>query len=204
MKLEDMQNVWSQMSNQLEQQKQLTDAIIMEMTQQKYKNRFSTLSFYEITGAIICVLAALYILANLDKMNTWYLITCSLLASVSLLALPVFSLRALFAMKNLNITQNTYKDTLVDFIKKKKHVLLVQKVGAVYSVILMWLVAPVFSMAANNKDLFQQEHSIGMLVFYAAITLGVLWFARWGFNCYKRITARAAADLQQLEQIETN
>lgn len=202
MELEEMQTVWSQMSGQLEQQKKLTDKLIIDMTQQKFKNRFSTLSVYEIIGAAICLAAAVYILFNLDKMNTWYLMTASILSLISLVVLPIISLRSLFGMKNLNLTTNSYKDTLVEFIKKKKQMLLVQKVGAVYSVILMWLVAPVFSMAANNKDFFQQEQSIGLLLFYAATTLAVLWFARWGFRCYKSITAKAEADLKELEATE--
>ena len=40
MELEEMQTVWSQMSDQLEQQQKLTDKIIIDMTQQKFKNRF--------------------------------------------------------------------------------------------------------------------------------------------------------------------
>jgi len=199
MELEEMQTVWSQMSGQLEQQKKLTEKIIIDMTQQKFKNRFSTLSFYESIGAGVCFVAVVFILLNLEKMNTWYLMTASILSILSLLILPIFSLRFLFGMKNLNLTTNSYKDTLIQFIKKKKQMLLVQRLSAVFSVILMWLITPVFSMAFNNKDFFQQEHSTGLLIFYAVVTIGVLFFARWGFRCYKRITARAEADLKELE-----
>jgi len=199
MELEEMQTVWSQMSGQLEQQKKLTEKIIIDMTQQKFKNRFSTLSFYESIGAGVCFVAVVFILLNLEKMNTWYLMTASILSILSLLILPIFSLRSLFGMKNLNLTTNSYKDTLIQFIKKKKQMLLVQRLSAVFSVILMWLITPVFSMAFNNKDFFQQEHSTGLLIFYAVVTIGVLFFARWGFRCYKRITARAEADLKELE-----
>ncbi len=202
MELEEMQTVWSQMSDQLKQQQKLTDKIIIDMTQQKFKNRFSTLSFYEIIGAGICFAAVIFIILNLQKMNTWYLMSASILSIVSLLILPIFSLRSLFGMKNLNLTTNSYKDTLVEFIKKKKQMLLVQQLSAVFSVILIWLVTPVFTMAFNNKDFFQQEHSTGLLIFYALVTIGVLFFARWGFRCYKSITAKAEADLKELESAE--
>ncbi|WP_339701773.1 hypothetical protein [uncultured Marixanthomonas sp.] len=202
MELEEMQTVWSQMSDQLEQQQKLTDKIIIDMTQQKFKNRFSTLSTYEIIGAIICFVAAVVIVLNLDKMNTWYLMMASILSILSLVVMPILSLRSLFGMKNLNLTTDSYKDTLVKFIKKKKQMLLVQQLGAVYSVILMWLVVPVFMMAFNNKDFFQTEKSTGLLIFYAAITIGIIIFARWGYGCYKNITARAEADLQELESTQ--
>tara|TARA_R100001369_G_scaffold78668_4_gene108417 strand:- start:180 stop:782 length:603 start_codon:yes stop_codon:yes gene_type:complete len=199
MELEEMQTVWSQMSDQLEQQQKLTDKIILDMTQQKFKNRFSTLSTYEIIGAIICFVVVVVIVLNLDKMNTWYLMMASILSILSLVIMPILSLRSLFGMKNLNLTTDSYKNTLVKFIKKKKQMLLVQQLVAVYSVVLMWLVVPVFMMAFNNKDFFQQEQSTGVLIFYIVLTIAVLFFARWGYGCYKSITARAEADLQELE-----
>ncbi|RFN58186.1 hypothetical protein [Marixanthomonas ophiurae] len=199
MELEEMQTVWSQMSGQLEQQKKLTDKIIIEMTQQKFKNRFSTLSFYEVLGAFICFAAAVVIVLNLDKMNTWYLMGCSILSIIFFLVLPIISLRSLYGMKHLNLTTNNYKETLVEFTKKKKRMLLIQRSGAALSALLMWLVVPVFMMAFNNKDFFQTEKSTGLLIFYAATTIGIIIFARWGYGCYKSITARAEADLKELE-----
>ena len=41
MELEEMQAAWSQMSQDLEKQKQLTDEIILKMTQQKYTSQWN-------------------------------------------------------------------------------------------------------------------------------------------------------------------
>ena len=38
MELEEMQILWTRMSSQLEEQKELTNKLIMEMTQQKFRN----------------------------------------------------------------------------------------------------------------------------------------------------------------------
>jgi hypothetical protein len=77
--------------------------------------------------------------------------------------------------------------------------MLIQQFSVGISIVLMWMVAPVFSMIVNGKDFFMQEHSTVLLLFYAATTIGVIFFARWGYGCYKRITASAEKDLKELE-----
>jgi len=199
MQLEEMKNLWDEMSLKIDSQQKLTNKLIMEMTQQKFRNRFSTLSLYETLGTVICFLAATFILLNLDKMNTWYLMLCGILSLLILIILPILSLRALFGLKKLNLSENNYKETLVEFSKRKKNVMLIQQFSVGISIVLMWMVAPVFSIIVNGKDFFMQEYSLGLLLFYAATTLGMIFFARWGYGCYNRITASAEKDLKELE-----
>jgi len=199
MQLEEMKNLWDEMSLKIDSQQKLTNKLIMEMTQQKFRNRFNTLSLYETSGTVICFLAATFILLNLDKMDTWYLMLCGILSLLILIILPILSLRALFGLKKLNLSKNNYKETLLEFSKRKKNMMLIQQFSVGISIVLMWMVAPVFSMIVNGKDFFMQEHSTVLLLFYAATTIGVIFFARWGYGCYKRITASAEKDLKELE-----
>lgn len=199
MKLEEMQNLWEEMSHKIDSQQQLTDKIIMEMAQQKFKSRFSKLSLYETSGALICFLTVALILFNIDKMNTWYLMLCSILSIVILIVLPILSLKAIYGLKKLNLSKNSYKDTLIEFSKRKKNMMLIQQFSVGISIVLMWMVAPIFSMILNGKDFFMQEHSTGLLIFYVATTIGVFFFARWGYGCYKQITASAEKDIKELE-----
>jgi len=199
MQLEEMKNLWDEMSLKIDSQQKLTNKLIMEMTQQKFRNRFNTLSLYETSGAVICFLAATFILLNLDKMDTWYLMLCGILSLLILIILPILSLRALFGLKKLNLSKNNYKETLLEFSRRKKNMMLIQQFSVGISIVIMWMVAPVFSMIVNGKDFFMQEHSTGLLLFYAATTIGMIFFARWGYGCYKRITASAEKDLKELE-----
>lgn len=199
MELEEMQAAWSKMSDQLENQKKLTNNLIMQMTQQRYKNRFTKISTYESIGAIVCFFTAIIIILNLDKMNTWYLMLSAVLSLAVLTLLPIITLRALWAMRNINITNNSPRTMLQEFTKKKRNLLLIQQLGVGLSVVLMWLVMPVFVMIADGNDFFKMEQSIGIWIFYAAVTLGVLVFARWGFRCYQRITRSAENDLKELD-----
>ncbi len=194
-----MKNLWDEMSLKIDSQQKLTNKLIMEMTQQKFKKRFSTLSLYETAGTVICFAAAIFIILNMDKMDTWYLMTFGIITIGILIFLPILSLSAINGMKKLDLSKNSYKETLIEFLKRKKNMMLVQKFSAGISIFLMWMVAPVFSKIVNGKDFFMQEHSTGLLIFYVATTVGVIFFARWGYGCYKRITASAEKDLKELE-----
>ncbi len=199
MQLEEMKNLWDEMSLKIDSQQKLTNKLIMEMIQQKFSHRFKTLSLYETLGAVICFLAGTFILLNLDKMDTWYLMLCGILSLIILIILPILSLRAIYGLKKLNLSKNSYKETLIEFSKRKNNMMLIQQISVGISIVLMWLVAPVFSKIVNGKDFFMQEHSTGLLLFYAATTIGMIFFARWGYGCYKRITASAENDLKELE-----
>ena len=87
MEMEEIQATWSKLSNELEQQKKLTNEIIMNMTQERYSNKFRTLSTYETFGALFCLLLAVGILVNITKLDTWYLMTCGIITLLFLIIL---------------------------------------------------------------------------------------------------------------------
>ncbi|MFH6603857.1 hypothetical protein ACEZ3G_10250 [Maribacter algicola] len=199
MEIEQLQAAWSQMSNELEQQKKLTDKIIMEMTQQRYSNKFRTISFYETIGAAICFLNAIYILVNFFKLDTWYLITCGIFTLAFLIVMPILVLRSLKKVRNLNILNRTYKETLVSYTKEKKVLLKIQQFGTYSSFILMFTTAAVFSKLFNNKDFFLVDRNIW---YYGGIGLAVtfiFFFTKWGYKSYKNITDSAEEILKELD-----
>ena len=89
MDLEEIQTIWSEMSDQLEQQKKLTNELIMKMTQERYRTKFDKITFYESIGAVICFLAAIYFLVNINKLDTWYLLACGIFTIAFLILLPI-------------------------------------------------------------------------------------------------------------------
>jgi len=199
MELEEMQILWTRMSSQLEEQKELTNKLIMEMTQQKFRNRFNKLTIIETLGAVVCFIIAIVILLNIAKMNTWYLMACSIFTLLLLIVLPILTLRAIKGMRTMDVTQRSYKETLQEFTRKRKNMLLIQRVGVMVSVFMMWVSIPVFSMIMNNKDFFAQEHDPWLWVFTAAVTVGVILFARYGYRGYKKVTSSAENVLRDLE-----
>lgn len=197
MDLEEIQSVWSEMSDQLEQQKKLTDKIILDMTQERYTKKFKTISTIETFGAVICFIAAGYMLFNFQKLDIWYLQICGAFSIAFLIGLPLVTLRSLRNIQKINITNKSIKDTLVTYSKAKNKVLAIQRLGIFLCFVFMMTCLPVFSMLMKGKDIFQQ----GTFPIWYVVIMGIFiaFFARWGYGCYKKITQSAEEMLKELE-----
>ena len=199
MELEEMKTLWQQMSQQVEQQKNLTDKLIIEMTQQKYTQKFHKITLYETIGAVICFLMALAILINFNKLDTWYFMACGIFMVSYLLILPVIVLRSLKSIKNLDITNSSYKETIIGFAKAKKQLLAIQKLGLYFNAILFLTSIPLASKLLNNKDIFLTGASLWRILFLAIVAILTIFASRWGYKCYKSVTNSAENILKDLE-----
>lgn len=199
MELEEMKILWQEMSQKVEKQKKLTDTIIMEMTQQKYTQKFNKITTYESIGAIICFITAILLLVNFKKLDTWYFITCGIFMISYLLTIPIIVLHSLKSIKNFNITNKSYKETIVGFVKAKKQLLLVQKLGIYINFLLFLTSIPLAAKLLNNKDIFLTSSSIWQIIFIAIVTVLMVVVSKWGYSCYKNVTNSAENILKELE-----
>ncbi|TDI74266.1 MAG: hypothetical protein E2O87_03890 [Bacteroidetes bacterium] len=199
MELEEMKTLWEEMSQKVEKQQLVTDQIIMDMTQQKYTSKFSKIFLYESLGTVICFAMAVYILFNIEKLDTWYLMACGIFTLAFLFLLPLFTLWSLTRIKSLDVAAFSYKETLVRFERSKKWVLLSQRTSIYLSFILFLAVLPVLSKIFNNKDMFTMDMDALPWIFTGAVFVLLILFLRWGYGCYKSITASAEMVLKELE-----
>lgn len=199
MEMEELQATWTQMSEELDKQKRLTDKIILEMTQQKYKNKFQGITFYETIGAVICFTIAIYLIFNFHKLDTWYLMLCGIITFVFILVLPILTLRFLKKIKGLDISESNYKETILLYTKAKNRLLLIQQFGVYASFLILFTTLPVASKLLSNKDFFLMEKGWGLYAFIGLVLVFLFFFARWGYGCYKRITNSAEDILRELE-----
>lgn len=199
MELEEMKTLWEEMSQKVEKQQLVTDQIIMDMTQQKYTSKFSKIFLYESLGTVICFAMAIYILFNIEKLDTWYLMACGIFTLAFLFLLPLFTLWSLTRIKSLDVAAFSYKETLVRFERSKKWVLLSQRTSIYLSFILFLAVLPVFSKIFNNKDMFTMDMAAFPWIFTGVVFVLLIFFVRWGYGCYKSITTTAEKVLNELE-----
>lgn len=199
MELEEMKSLWQEMSQKIDKQQLVTDQLIMEMTQQKYSNRFSRLLFFESLGTLVCIAAAVLILINLRQLDTWYLMTCGIFVVGVLLILPFFTLQSLTRIKNIKLSSYSYKETLVKFEKSKSRVLLIQRGGLFLSFMLAVLIIPVFQKIFQGEDFFQQEIGATLWISIGVMLVFLFFFARWGYRCYKSVTRSAESVLKEME-----
>jgi multisubunit Na+/H+ antiporter MnhG subunit len=198
MELDKMKSLWDEMSLEVEKQKKLTDKIIMEMTQAKYRTKIGIVSKYEGIGAIICFIAAIILITKLNELDTWYLLGSGVLVVVYLITIPTIVLRSIRKMRNLNITSNNYKQTLIDYANNRKHFLLIQRIGIYLNFLLMIVALPMFVKLSSNKDIFVTNTSVWYW-YVPIMTLFLIFFSRWGYKSYKSITASAEKTLRELE-----
>ncbi len=199
MELEEMKTLWQEMSERIEEQKQITDTLIMDMTQQKYTRKFSKITTYESIGAVICFITAILILVNFEKLDTWYLAACGIFTVGYLFTLPIIVLRSLKTIKTLNISTSSYKETIVSFTKAKKQLLLIQKLGLYVNSILFLAIIPVTSKLLGDKDIFMTGGSLWKYSFIVIFAIAMIFVSKWGYGCYKNITNSAEDILKELE-----
>ena len=200
MELEEMKTLWQEMSVKVEKQQIVTDQLIMQMTQQKYSNKFSKLFIYEASGAVVCYIMVIFMLINIGKLDTWYLLSCGILCVAFLAILPFFTIRSLNRIKRLEIANYNYRETLIRFAKSKKNVLLLQRLGLYISPLFFLIVIPVMGKMFNNKDMFLSDASAFPWVFVGVFFVFIILFSRWGYGCYKSMTNSAENVLKELDE----
>ncbi|WP_298475304.1 hypothetical protein [uncultured Maribacter sp.] len=200
MELEEIQYTWGQMSLELEKQKRLSKKNILEMTHQKYKNKFSRLLKFELMGALICFVFSGLILYNFSRLDTWYLWVCGIFTLLILLVMPIITLMAIQQIKSLDILNISNKDALIKYTKTKSYLLAIQQFGAYASFPVFLTSMPVMSKILKNKDFFSVSKDIWFYVMIVLFGVGLYFFIKWGIGCYKRITNSAEEILKELDE----
>jgi len=197
MELEEMKHQWDEMSEEIKKQKILTNKLIVDMIQEKFTNRLRRISVPETIGTFICFGMALYVVLNFSKLDTWYLQLSGIFAVVFCVVLPILSLKSIYGMRKIIISTSNYKETIENFVKRKKQFVLVQKWSFYLSFVLVVVSLPVASKLMKGKDLFLESTvwlwylPIGFLFLY--------FFSKWIFKHYKKTTKSAEELLKELE-----
>ncbi|MDB5136406.1 MAG: hypothetical protein JWP37_3009 [Mucilaginibacter sp.] len=196
MELEKMKTLWEEMSIEIDKQKKLTDSLIIKMTQTNYRNKVNKILIPEAIGALVCFAGIMFIVINFQKLNTWYLLVCGIVAALILFILPILSIKAIRYMRSINISANNYKQSLLEYSKGKLQFVFVQKLSFYLGAILMLVVLPVMGRIIGGMDFFRETriwywYAIGFPFFY--------WFAKWVFKSYDKSTTDAENILKELD-----
>jgi len=197
MELEEMKNLWGEMSAEIEKQKKLTDSLIIKMTQVNYYNKVSKIFVPEAIGSAICFAMAGFILINIEGLNTWYLMVSGIVSALILIILPVSSIRSIYKIRSLNISANNYKQSLIAYSTGKKKFVAKQKMSFYLGAILMVLSLPVTSKLIAGKDIFKAGST---WYWYIIIVFPFFyWFSKWVSRCYMNTLASVENILKELE-----
>ena len=197
MELKEMEGLWNEMSLEVEKQKTLTSKLIVEMTKQKFSNKLSKIAVPETVGAVICFLMALFVLVNFNKLDTWYFLISGVFTISYLVLIPLFVLKSIGKMKRINITENSYKQTIQDFAKRKKQFFFLQQLSQFMGVLLIFTSLLLSAKILNDKDLLV-EGSESLIWAVPLLLIFLYFFSRWGIKCYRNATKQAENLLSEL------
>ena len=196
MELDEMKILWEEMNQKIENQKTLTDNIIMEMTRERFKNRFAKITAFETAGTVVCFAMVLVVLFNFNKLDTWYLAGSGIFAIVFLIALPIAVLRGLYEIRNLNIGMGNFKEVLNQYAKQQSNLLRIQRFGIYFNVIFLFVSLLLAGKIMNNKDLLREGPPWFWMI---PAGLFLYFISRWSYGHYVRITKSAEDILKELE-----
>ena len=191
-----MKTLWEEMSIKLEKQKKMTDTLIIQMTRQNYRNKIRKILVPETIGALGCIAQIVFILINFRELDTWYLSACGIIAAVVLFLLPLLSLQSIRALRSVNISQKDFQQSLLDYSKRKKQFVWIQKINFYLGGILLVVILPVMGQLIGGKDIFKVTR---LWWVYAVTFIFFYVFARWVYKCYITTAEDAEVILKELE-----
>ncbi|SNR46800.1 hypothetical protein SAMN04488009_1975 [Maribacter sedimenticola] len=199
MELEELQSAWVQMGNELERQKKLTNTIILNMTKEKYQNKFKSALTLETIGAVVCFALALLFLYKFNVLDTWYLRLCGILTIGYMVIFPILVLDALRRIKNLDLLNGSYKANLTHYLKSKNRLLRLQQIAMGIGMAGMVFILPTFSKISSGKDIFMEGLRSTQWIFLTITLVITLIFCLWGYRGYMRLTKSAQEILKELD-----
>lgn len=157
MELDDLKTTW-QNENNSALQNNLTTLIIDKMTHEKYQSKIKKITYPEIIGSSICVIAAGFIALNFNKLDTIILQAvgvASIIIQLIISTLGILSLQQLNIKKDLN---KPYAETLKIFATQKLAFYKLQKINIILCYLLMVIIIVLLPKLFGNKDITEYKY----------------------------------------------
>jgi hypothetical protein len=196
MELEEMKTQWIKMSEEIEKQKKLTASLINKMTETGYRNKMNKILLPETAGALVCMAAVAFIIANFQKLDTHSLWACGIISVSVCCLLSLFSLNAAYKLWSVDIANSNYKQMLAVYSKARKQFVFVQKMSFYLGALLFVAMLPVMGRLMSGADPFKVS---SLWILYA---VGFIFFSvctKWVFKKYNKTTADAENILKELD-----
>ena len=115
MDLDEMKLAWSEMSQQIEQQKKLTNDIILKMTQEKSSSRLNRIVVMESFGVLMTAVILVVIAKNFGRLENWVEIAGGIGTLGILTFAVVFGIRLIRQARGINLFKQSFTETLKRF-----------------------------------------------------------------------------------------
>lgn len=138
MDLDDLKKTWQEANSQVNEHQRIPPGVIDEITQTKYKARLKKIAYPEIIGTLVCFIGVAFIILNFRTLNTAFLQTSGIIASLILLVLPLISFVILWQFNKIGDVSKPYAETLKKFASQKLIFFKFQQVSLVCGYLLLF------------------------------------------------------------------
>jgi len=200
MELEEMKNIWDDRNQKIDKQKILTDKSIINITKKQYDNKIRSISITETIFAFFSFIFSAFVLINYAKLNTWYLATSGIIVVLFLIIVPILSMKWIRALRYLDITRNTFKQSLFEYVKGKQKFINFIKTSSYLTIPFIMAFVLTAEKIFNDNNLIA-ENDFG--VYWYVLPLGIIiqiLINKWILIKYKKTINEAENILKELEQ----
>lgn len=183
MELEDLKTTWKNESNSA-LQNNLTTLIINKMTQEKYHSKIKKITYPEIIGSSICVIAAGFIALTFNKLDT---IILQAVGVASIIILLIISTIGVLSSQQLNMKKDLnkpYAETLKIFATQKLAFYKLQKINIILCYLLMVIIIILLPKLFGKKDI--TEYKYFWLYAFSTSYIFLLLISKFVSKFYKR------------------
>lgn len=183
MDLDEMKAVWSDLSDQLAQQKKTNQDIILKMTQEKSSSRLGRIIMMETVGLTVSLGMLVYLILNFQKLDYWSSIAGGIGMIFILLLGIVFGIRIIRQAQKIDVMQNSFSVVTQDFNQLKKILGQYKKLSIWMAVVSPSVCIPLFYDLFRDKSIEDDIRGVAIGVIFAALlTPLILKFFFWYYS----------------------
>lgn len=170
-----MKSVWSDLTSELEEQKQLTRALILKMTQEKSSSRMGRIIKAEGLGVIVSALFMIYLAWNFTQLEHWTSIASGIGLLIVLGFGINFGIRIIMHARGIDLVNNSYTEVIRRFGEFKKLLGLYKKLSIWISGLCALFVMPVMTELFLDKNITEIE-GVGNIILISLILVPIMLY----------------------------
>lgn len=174
--LEELRTIWSEMSDKLDRQKQLTDQLILQMAHEKSSSRLQRIVTMEGVGIVAVALILLALFSRFYLLDNWLQITGGVFSALVLLISLIMGGRIIFQARRIDVSQNNYQQNLTYFKALKKTLRLYKRLSIVLNIFLPFFLLPVVFKLFFDRDLLTDLAAFGSALLAIALLVPPLLY----------------------------
>ena len=196
MELENLKQSWDD-ANLATEKKFIDTEKILTTVKNKYKARLKKIIYSEVSGVVICLGAAVYIVFNFPKLNTLALQIAGITAILLLAAISVLSLVSLRRLIMPAAAEQPYAEAIKDFAINMIRFKQLQKANIFLSYLLLVMIIILLSKFIQGKDFSANKYF--WTYAFAGGYLFLACYSKWISTFYGKSLRQAGELLKEVD-----